>query len=140
MEILFTLHSIPLPFSTKTTHKRELEKVALKIICLNASKTQQKLYFLAQKNGNISGKTNMKRNIHEYLTCMKKFSKSDFRFGTFPPDAKLSNVNKFSIPSLPTLTLSINILFRILILSSELSTNVYEIFPFFFVACSTNYL
>lgn len=74
------------------------KKVALKIICFNVSETQQKLCFLAQNNENISGKTNMKRNIHEYLTCMKKISKSDFRFGTFPPDAKLSNVYKFSIP------------------------------------------
>jgi hypothetical protein len=70
----------------------------------------------------------MKRNIHEYLTCMKKFSKSDFRFGTFPPDANCPMcINSLS---LLFLTPNINILFRILILSSELSTNVYEIFPF----------
>lgn len=50
MYFFFTLES------TAENCQHRVEKVALKIIGLNVFKTQQKLYFLAQKSKNNSGK------------------------------------------------------------------------------------
>lgn len=57
------------------------------------------------------------------------FSESDFSGSNgFVPSHELSTVQTFL--SFPSLTPQQNINVRILILSSELSTNVYELFPF----------
>lgn len=81
---LFTISCAKNLLKIPLAHKSSWKKSSFKDYLPQCFKTQQKLYFLAQKNRNIF-QEKQTWNIHEYLTCMKKFS--DFRFGTFPPDA-----------------------------------------------------